>query len=129
MSRTGFIVRLVDVVLILLFGFISISNARDSALDLVESDEMSPSHVDNYEVIFMGVLDDGRYLLEKRGSVLGDITEVRTYLLQEKRLHASMPLKVRIRASKKAPVQQVFALTALCKEINIENTLEVKVLL
>lgn len=129
MSRSGYMVRLVDVVLILLFGFISISNARDSALDLVESDEMSPSLVDNYEVVFLGILDDGRYLLEKKGSILGDIDEVRTYLLQERRLHTTIPLKVRIRASKNAPVQQVFALTALCEEINIENSLEVKVVL
>ena len=127
MSRSGFIVRLVDVVLILLFGFISISNARDSALDLIESDEMTPSLVDNYEVIFLGVLDDGRYLLEKRGSILGDIDEVRTYLLQERRLHSNIPLKVRIRATKNAPVQKVFALTSLCKDIDIANTLEVKV--
>ena len=127
MTRSGFIVRLVDVVLILLFGFISISNARDSALDLVESDEMSPSLVDNYEVVFLGILDDGRYLLERRGSILGDINEVRTYLLQERRLHTTTPLKVRIRASKNAPVQQVFALTALCEEIDVENSLEVKV--
>ena len=129
MSRSGFLVRLVDVVLILLFGFISISNTKDSTLDLIESEEMSPSVVDTYEVIFIGVLDDGRYLLERKGSILGNIDEVHTYLLQERRLHSTAPLKVRIRASKNAPVQQVFSLTELCNEIKIENTLEVKVVL
>lgn len=129
MNRPGFVVRLVDVVLILLFGFISISNARDSALDLVESEELGPTIVDNYEIIFMGVMDDGRYYLEKRRAYLDSINEVRTYLLQEKRLRSDTPLKVRIRASKNAPVQQVFTLSELCKEVEIEHTLEVKIVL
>ena len=127
MKRPGYFVRLVDVVLILLFGFISISNAKDSALDLVESQELNPTAVDNHEIIFMGVLDDGRYFLEKRGAFFDDLQDVRTYLLQEHRLRSDVPMKVRIRASKNAPAQQVFALAELCKEVGFENTLEVKI--
>lgn len=129
MNRPGFVVRLVDVVLILLFGFISISNAGDSSLDLVESEEMGPTVVDNSEIIFIGVMDDGRYYLEKRNAYLDSINEVKTYLLQEKRLRSDTPLKVRIRASKNAPVHQVFSLSGLCKEVGIENTLDVKIVI
>ena len=39
MSRSGFIVRFVDVVLILLFGFISISSIRVTEVELPTSSE------------------------------------------------------------------------------------------
>ena len=56
MRAKGFILRFVDVVLILLFGFISISNLQDTEVNLPESSETAPVAMDTEEVVFIGVL-------------------------------------------------------------------------
>ena len=127
MQRPGFIVRFVDVVLILLFGFISISNTSNSSLDLAESTELTPTPVDTAEVLFIGVLADGSFLVENEKVVLANLDEVETYLLQKQRLFSSMPFKVRIRSSRNAPVQSVFNIIDMCEKLGITSVLEIKV--
>ena len=127
MQRPGFIVRFVDVVLILLFGFISISNTSNSSLDLTESTELKPAPVDTAEILFLGVLSDGNFLVENEKTILTNLEEVEAYLLQQRRLYSSMPVKVRIRSSKNAPVQSVFNVASICEELGMTSVLEIKV--
>ena len=126
MRASGFIVRFVDVVLLLLFGFITISNLQDTDVPLPESTETDPVPVDVEEVIFVGVLDDGRFLVEDETKVLNSIESLREYLQQTRRRLGPVPLKVRIRASRTAPVRYAFAVAALCDELGVNKSLEVE---
>ena len=57
MGQGSMLLRLIDVVLILLFGFIAISEITfQSKVDLPKSNETPPSYPDKEEIIFIGIL-------------------------------------------------------------------------
>lgn len=126
MRASGFIVRFVDVVLILLFGFISISNMQDSDVPLPESTETDPVPVDTEEILFVGVMDDGSFLIEDETMEVYSIDVLRDYLNRMKRRFNDAPIKVRIRSSRSAPVKHAFAVAALCDELGLNKSLEVE---
>ena len=64
MKKSGFVVRFVDVVLILLFGFISISSVRSTAIELPESTETAAPPPEMEEVVFIAIRTDGTYLVD-----------------------------------------------------------------
>ena len=60
MSKGGNILRLIDIVLILLFGFISISEvSQRSRIRLAESTETPQSPPDKEEIIVVGISPEG----------------------------------------------------------------------
>ena len=126
MRPSGFIVRFVDVVLILLFGFISISNIRDTDVALPQSTEVEPVSLDVEEVFFVGVLDDGAFLVEQENIVVHSINELRDHINRTRRRQEMAPMKVRIRSSKGAAVKYAFAVAALCDDLGLEKSLEVE---
>ncbi|MFK7848512.1 MAG: ExbD/TolR family protein [Rhodothermales bacterium] len=126
MSGSGFILRFVDVVLILLFGFISISNLQDTEVNLPESTETEPVAMDTEEVVFIGVLSDGNYLIEDETVLVSSIDLLREHLVASKRALGDVPLKVRIRSSKDATAQDAFAVAAICDELGLSKALEVE---
>ena len=127
MNSRGSVVRFIDVVLILLFGFISISNTRSSHIDLLESAEGAPATLDSQEVIFIGVQADGVFLFENGTRTTSDLAVVRQYFTEERDRLGSGDIKVRIRSSKDAPVQRVLALSELCNSMGLDKVLEVEV--
>lgn len=126
MSGSGFILRFVDVVLILLFGFISISNLQDTEVNLPESTETAPVTMDTQEVLFIGVLADGQYLIEDETVVVSSLASVREHLISARRGVSGGSLKVRIRSSKDAAARDAFAVAALCDELGLDKALEVE---
>lgn len=126
MRASGFILRFVDVVLILLFGFISISNLQDTEVNLPESSETAPVAMDTEEVVFIGVLPGGSYLIEDETMQVSSIENLRTYLVNTKRSFGNAPLKVRIRSSKDAQARDAFAVAAICDELGLSKSLEVE---
>ena len=126
MRPRGFVVRFVDVVLILLFGFISISNIRDTDVALPQSTEVEPVSLDVEEVFFVGVMDDGAFLIEQENRVVHSINELRDHINRTRRRQEMAPMKVRIRSSKGAAVRHAFAVAALCDDLGLEKTLEVE---
>ena len=127
MRASGFVVRFVDVVLILLFGFITISNLRDTEVVLPESTETDPVAMDVEEIVFVAVLADGSYLVEDETVRITSLMDARTFLLAELDRYGDAPVKVRIRSSHDAPVEYAFALAALCDQLGIPKALEVEV--
>ena len=127
MNASGFIVRFVDVVLILLFGFITISNVRDTEITLPESTETEPVPLDVEEIIFVGVMNDGSYLVDDETLRISNLADAQRFLLQELERHGDAPVKVRIRSSQDAAVEYAFALAALCDQLGIPKSLEVEV--
>lgn len=126
MRASGFILRFVDVVLILLFGFISISNLQDTEVSLPESSETAPVAMDTEEVVFIGVLPDGKYLIENETILVSSIEDIRQHLISARRDFGDVPLKVRIRSSKDSAARDAFAVAALCDELGLAKALEVE---
>ncbi len=126
MKASGFILRFVDVVLILLFGFISISNLQDTEVNLPESSETAPVAMDTEEVVFIGVLPEGNYLIENETILVSSIDLIREHLGKAIRESGGGPLKVRIRSSKDATARDAFAVAALCDELGLAKALEVE---
>ena len=104
MKRGGFLIRFVDVVLILLFGFIIISDIdEDSQIVLPKSTETPPLPPDFEELVFIGITNEGVYLLEEETIAVTSIPELERYLIQKKERYGEY-LKVRIRSNYDTPV-------------------------
>ena len=126
MKDRGFIVRFVDVVLILLFGFIAISNLQNSEVALPQSSETEPRPVDVEEVEFIGILADGTFLIEDETVLIESVDVLRTHLAQRAAGLGDATLKVRIRSSWDAPVHYTLDVAALCDELGLQKSVEVE---
>ena len=128
MERPGYILRFVDVVLILLFGFISISSIESTDIELPESTETKILAPDREEVIFVGVRQDGSFLVEDETRTIPGLRGLQAYLLQKRDSYEEgVPIKVRIRCSKTAPMQYLMRAASLCDELGLRKSIEVKI--
>ncbi len=126
MKDSGFIVRFVDVVLILLFGFITISNLQNSEVTLPESAEAEPRPMEVEEVAYVGILPDGTFLIEDETVLISSVAMLRAHLNDRVAALPDGVLKVRIRSSWDAPVQHALDVAALCDELGLEKSIEVE---
>ena len=126
--RTNLIIRLIDVVLILLFGFIAISEvSKRSKIRLAESTTVPATVPDRERVLYVGVLPDNRFLVEEETAVIEDPAALAAYLAQQReRMEArNIRMKVRVRANHDAPVRLAFAVVNICQEMKIPVGLDV----
>jgi len=128
MKRGGFLIRFVDVVLILLFGFIIISDIdEDSQIILPQSTETPPVPPDFEEVVFIGITNDGVYLLEEETVAVTSAPELERYLIGKKERFGDH-LKVRIRSNYDTPIYYATVAAKLCDDNGITKSLDVKIL-
>lgn len=126
MGKSGFVVRFVDVVLILLFGFISISSVRATEIDLAESSEAPAPLPETEAVLFVGIRPDGTYLVDdERSEVRGAVNLLRFIGSELTRL-GDQPIKVRIRASHDTPMRYLVDAARVCDELGVPKALEVQ---
>ena len=126
--RTNLIIRLIDVVLILLFGFIAISEvSKRSKICLAESTTVPATVPDRERVLYVGVLPDNRFLVEEETAVIENPAALAAYLAQQReRMEArNIRMKVRVRANHDAPVRLAFAVVNICQEMKIPVGLDV----
>ncbi|MDZ4702248.1 MAG: biopolymer transporter ExbD [Rhodothermales bacterium] len=126
MTNSGFIMRFVDVVLIMLFGFITISNLQDSEVALPESGETDLHPMDTEEVEFIGILPDGTFLIEDEQTLISSVEALRGFLAQRRAAAGVASLKIRIRSSWDAPVHYALDVAALCDELGLQKSIEVE---
>ena len=126
MRKSGFVVRFVDVVLILLFGFISISSVRATEIDLPESTETPPPLPAIEEVIFVGIRPDGTYLVDDEAVELRGARALLGYLAQEVERLGDRPVTVRIRASHDTPMGFLLDAARVADEVGLPKALEVR---
>ena len=122
------IIRLIDVVMILLFGFIAISEIDTrSKIQLAKSATVPITRPDREMVIYVGVLPNGEYLVEKESKRIERADVLLTYLQQKREsLQANnIRMKVRIRTNFDAPVKYAFAVVNICQRLNIPVGLDV----
>jgi biopolymer transport protein ExbD len=126
MGKAGFVVRFVDVVLILLFGFISISSVRATEIELSESTETPapPPEVD--EVLFVGIRPDGTYLVDDERIELRGAVALLDFVDSELQRLGDRPVKVRIRASRDTPMRFLIDAARVCDQLGVPKALEVQ---
>lgn len=125
---SGLIIRLIDVVFILLFGFIAISEvSKRSKIKLAKSVAVPASAPDRETVVYIGVLADGNYLVNDESQVITDLGLLEKYILRERvRLsRQNVLMRVRIRTSYNAPVKYAFAVVNICQDMKIPAGLDV----
>ena len=126
--RVGLILRLIDVIFILLFGFIVISEVeRKSQIKLAESQTSAPDIPDKELVVFIGVLPTGEYLVENEEMLVENLKELEKYI-RLKKLHfqaLQTKMRIRIRASRDAAVKYAFPIVRICKEEHIPVGMDV----
>lgn len=126
MQKSGFVVRFVDVVLILLFGFISISSVRATEIELPESTETPPPAPEAAEVLFVGIRPDGTYLVDEERQEIRGAANLLRFVAAELEAVGDRPLKVRIRASHDTPMRFLIDAARVCDELGLPRALEVR---
>jgi biopolymer transport protein ExbD len=129
MNKTSSLVRFVDVVLILLFGFISISEVtQQSKIKLPESVETPPSYPDKEEIIFIGVTPEGNYLVENESKLITSPRQLRRYVADVKRRYEArnLPLRIRIRANWDSPIKYTIRAADICDQLGIPKGIDVR---
>jgi biopolymer transport protein ExbD len=126
MSRSGFIVRFVDVVLILLFGFISISSIRATTIDLPDSTETPPPPPALEEVLFVAIRPDGAYLVNDERTVITGGNALYEFLTGAVNAMGDVPIKVHIRASHDTPMGYLIDVARICDVLGVAKAFEVQ---
>jgi biopolymer transport protein ExbD len=125
MRSGGFVVRFVDVVLILLFGFISISSIRETEIDLPESTETPPAPSELYEPIYVAIRSDGAYLVDEERQELRGGAMLHQFLSDRLMALRSADAKVYIRASRDAPMRYLIEAARVCDALGVPKAFEV----
>ena len=126
MQKSGFVVRFVDVVLILLFGFISISSVRATEIDLAESTEIPAPIPDSDDVVFVGIRPDGTYLVDEERQALRGARQLFDFLSTEVGRLGERPVTVRIRASHDTPMRYLVDAARVTDQLGLPKALEVR---
>ena len=126
---SGSLIRLIDVVFILLFGFISISEISErSKIELPESAETPPSHPDKEKVLFLGIDSEGKYLVENETKVIFSPQDL-FYYLQGKAAEVRQSgdeLRVRIRSNFDTPIKFTMAAADICDNLQVQKGIDVR---
>jgi biopolymer transport protein ExbD len=129
MGTGSTMIRLIDVVFILLFGFISISEiSQKSQIELPKSTETPPSHPDNEEVLFLAIDKFGTFLVESETKSIGSTRDL-FYYLQDKVTSANRRgegFRVRIRSNWDTPIKYTMAAADICDNLNITKGIDVR---
>jgi biopolymer transport protein ExbD len=129
MTQGGMIVRLIDVVMILLFGFICSSQlSEQSKITLPTTFELATSNPDPEIAEFVGILKDGTYLLSHEKLATRDLNRLARYLTQKKAelTDAGYTMRVRLRANFDTPIRYVMRAADLCDRLQILKSVEVR---
>jgi biopolymer transport protein ExbD len=130
MSSGGMIVRFIDIVMILLFGFICSSElSRQSKIRLPTTLELPPSNPDPEVVVFVGVQNDGSYLIEEEKARTKDPGLLEHYLLNKKNELAQTryKMRVRVRANHDTPIRFVMKAADVCDRIDVLKSVDVRI--
>jgi len=129
MGTSGTLIRLIDIVFILLFGFISISEVSEkSQIELPKSSETPPSNPDKEKVLFVGINSDGYYLIENEAKALQTPRDLYAYLRQavQEAVGNGDDLRVRIRSNWDTPIKFTMAAADICDHLNIRKGIDVQ---
>jgi biopolymer transport protein ExbD len=129
MNSGGMIVRLIDICMILLFGFICCSELSQSEIVLPKTVELLPGNPDPEVVVFVGIQNNGLYLFGKDGQHKAYNTQVlESYIQREKNRveRVGHRIRVRLRANHDTPMKFVMAAADVCDKVDVLKTVDVR---
>lgn len=126
----GMIVRMIDIVMILLFGFICTAElSSQSKIELPVTVELPPSNPDPEIVVYVAVLKDGSFLWgdEKQGTTDPAVLEGFLAAQKSELTRSRNKMRVRIRANQDTPVRFVMQAAAMCDRLDVLKTVDVRI--
>ncbi len=128
MKKDRYLLRFVDVVLILLFGFIVISDIdEDSQIVLPSSTETEQFTPDAEIVLYIGITSDGEFIDERENIHLQSDRYLRSYIQNHKNRYGDLA-KVRIRANYDTQAQHAIRAAQICDELEVKKAVDVRLL-
>ena len=119
------LIRLIDIVLIVLFGFIAIARLDNQRkIELPKSKEAPPMIPDTLDVVHVTITHDGEFYIDL-DQELSDYREVEEYLI--KRKQDMKDIKVTIRAEGMAPFQFVRETAEMCDRLKVPRSIMVEI--
>lgn len=128
MNQGGIVIRLIDVVLILLFGFISISEVSSKSLiHLPKSKQMVYSLPDRENLLIVGITSDGKFLVNDETEMVENFSALKYYIVMkhEENLKNNVETRVRIRSNWNTPIKYTIAVANVCDMLNIPKGMDV----
>lgn len=124
------LIRLIDVVLILLFGFISISQIEEaSRVELPISSETKLSTPDTENLISVAIYQfpsgEWGYLVDNETKQIRSLDGLHLYL-RTKKNYFKREARVKIYSEGKAPMKYVMQVADLCQQIDLKKSIIVK---
>ena len=131
-KRTGnasLMIRMIDVVFILLFGFIAVSQITTAgAIDPPKSKEAEFTAPDGPSVIIVGINKAGECAVDNGARVFKKLGELETYLAETAtkiKQKTGRELTIRIRANWDAPIPVCMRTARLCQNLGIAKGIDV----
>ncbi len=116
MGKNNLMIRMIDIVFILLFGFIAVSQISSAeAIDPPKSTEAEKGAPQGTLVLIIGVRADGTFTVDRDQRNFKRLSSLRRYKM----------LGVRIRANWDAPVEKAMKVAKMCRELGIPKGLDV----
>lgn len=116
-------IRLIDIVLILLFGFISISHFdRAVEVDLPNAGHLPRLQAEFQDLAVVSILGDGTFICGMDRRRVADSEALAGWLAAERDAGAKI---VRLRADRSRPSSEVAMLQQICGELGMGLTLEI----
>ncbi len=118
--------RFVDVVLILLFGFIVISDLDEESMIVLPSSSETKMPVPGPEVVlYIGITSDGQFIDEREEIRLRDEQQLRTYIQNHQNRFGDRA-KVRIRANYDTLARYTIQVAEICDDLGISKAIDVR---
>jgi len=128
MNQGGIVIRLIDIVLNLLFGFISISEISNrTVIHLPRSEQVTYSLPDKEALIIIGITAEGQFIVENETEEITDFKDLKYYLVtkQKENDKNKIMMRVRIRSDWNAPIKYTLAVANLCDYLYIPKGMDV----
>lgn len=122
MSKKSVIIRLIDIVLILLFGFLIVSEInKKSPVKLPQSDVKVKRELDEEELMIVGIKEDTTLYLEGEDRAIASMNELYALILVRNNSFDKLGRKfrVRIRSYWNLPIKYTMRIANFCRSNNI----------
>ena len=121
-------IRMIDVVFILLFGFIAVSQiSQAEAIEPPESDEALMSAPEGPSILVIGVKAANRFSVENGAEIFTNTRSLKNYIEQAagKARGAEKEFRVRIRANWDVPIESCMKVARLCRDLAYAKGIDV----
>jgi len=128
MNKNKLMIRLIDIVFILLFGFIAVSQIESNTMiDPPKSVEAEAGTPNGARIIIIGVTKEGTYPVDGGEVVLKNSKELQYYLTKSVNQAEAeeIQLGIRICAAWDSPVEYGLAVAKICSDLGIPKGLDV----